>query len=288
MSTIGYLGPNGSFSEEALYFLLKRNPEFPGGTPRLIPFPTIPKLLMACEYQEIDWAFAPMENSTEGQVGVTMDTLGQTEQLSIVQELIYPIEQCLLTREPVNLSDIKRICSHEQALGQCREFLEHDLSQAEQTICLSTAEAARLVCSTDEQWAAIGSRHAAVVYHLHCQATGIQDSSLNATRFILVGRTLAPMSEEDKTSLLVRTDNSPGSLYRLLHEFAIRNINLCRIESRPSKQQLGEYVFYIDLDGYVFSPPIQDVLWALREKKVAIKLLGSYPKDKPHLSPPTC
>jgi len=278
MRSIGYLGPNGSFSEEALTLFLAANPEFQGGSPQLIPFSTIPQLLSACENQKIDWAFVPLENSTEGQVGVTMDALGQTEQLLIIREFIYLIEQCLLTKQPTPCADIQRVCSHEQALGQCREFVERELSQAEQIICLSTAEAAQMVAASGEKWAAIGSRRAAAVYQLHCQAERIQDSNLNATRFILVGRTLADMSADDKTSLLVVTDNSPGSLYRVLQEFAIRNINLSRIESRPSKHKLGEYVFFIDLDGYVFAPPIQDVLWALKEKKVNIKLLGSYPK----------
>jgi len=281
MCTIGYLGPRGSFSEEALHFFLANNPELNVSPPELVPFPSIPQLLLACDRQEVSSAFVPLENSTEGQVGVTMDTLGQTEHISIIQEFIHPIEQCLLTKAPLPLSAIEKIFSHEQALGQCREFIAKNLAQSEQVICSSTADAASRITTGPETWAAIGSNRAASLYNLHCMTSSIQDSALNATRFILVGSTLAELSGDDKTSLFVVTDNSPGSLYRILHEFAIRNINLSRIESRPSKQKLGEYVFFVDLDGYVFSPPIQDVLWALKEMQVTIKLLGSYPKAHP-------
>lgn len=279
MSSIGYLGPKGSFSEEALYYFLESTTEF--DSPVLQAFPTIPRLLLACDQGEIEWAFVPLENSTEGQVGVTMDTLGQTEHLYIFKEFVHPIDQCLLTPEPMQLSEIQRIYSHEQALGQCREYLETNLSQAEQIPCFSTAEAASKISTVREPWAAIGPRRAAQLYHLHLQSERIQDELLNATRFILVGHQLAEMTGDDKTSFLVTTENSPGSLYKILHELAIRQINMTRIESRPSKQKLGEYVFFIDVDGYVFSPPIQEVLWSLREKSVLAKLLGSYPKAHP-------
>lgn len=280
MFKIGYLGPKGSFSEEALQLFIITQPEISQASTELIAFSTIPKLLLACNSQEIDSAFVPLENSTEGQVGVTMDMLGQTESIYITREFIHPVDQCLITTEPLELQQIQRVYSHEQALGQCRDFLETHLPQAEQIVCLSTAEAARKISSVRENWAAIGPRRAAELYHLHCQVEKIQDVMLNATRFIFVGHSLSEMSGEDKTSLLVITDNSPGSLYRILQEFALRNINLSRIESRPSKKKLGEYVFFIDIEGYVFSPTIQDALWALRDKNVSTKLLGSYPKAK--------
>ncbi|MDA8228162.1 MAG: prephenate dehydratase [Desulfitobacterium hafniense] len=278
MYNIGYLGPKGSFSEEALQLFLATNPKYKDFIHELIPFNTIPKLLFSCNQKEVDLAFVPLENSTEGQVGVTMDTLGQTDQIYIIEEFVHPIDQCLLTHEPMSLTEIKRIYSHEQALGQCREFIETKLNHAEQIVCLSTAEAARKIASVRENWAAVGPRRAAQLYNLHCLVEKIQDMTLNATRFILVGHELTEMTGDDKTSLLVMTENSPGSLYRILQEFAIRNINLTRIESRPSKQKLGEYVFFIDVDGYVFSEQIQEVLWTLKQKQVSAKLLGSYPK----------
>lgn len=282
MYKIGYLGPNGSFSEEALQLFITTQAEISQTSTDLIPFSTIPKLLIACNNRDIDSAFVPLENSTEGQVGVTMDMLGQTDNLYITQEFIHPVDQCLITPEPMELRKIQRVYSHEQALGQCRDFLETQLPQAEQIVCPSTAEAAQKISSARENWAAIGPRRAAELYHLHCQAEKIQDVMLNATRFIFVGHSLSEMSEDDKTSLLVITDNSPGSLYRILQEFALRKINLSRIESRPSKKKLGEYVFFIDIDGYVFSPAIQEALWALKNIKVSTKLLGSYPKAKTH------
>jgi prephenate dehydratase len=280
MKSIGYLGPKGSFSEEALQLFISTQPEISEHSVNLIPYSTIPKLLLACNTQEIDSAFVPLENSTEGQVGVTMDMLGQTENIYITREFIHPVDQCLLTPEPMELDQIQKIFSHEQALGQCRDFLETRLPQAEQIVCLSTAEAARRISSVRENWAAIGPRRAAELYHLNCQVEKIQDVMLNATRFIFVGHKLSEMSGDDKTSFLVMAENCPGSLYSILQEFAIRNINLSRIESRPSKKKLGEYVFFIDVDGYVFSPTIQEALWALKTRNVNTKLLGSYPKAK--------
>lgn len=282
MSSIGYLGPKGSFSEEALYFFMSNEKEWGNNPPNPLPFSTITKLLAACDRKEIDYGFVPLENSTEGQVGATLDMLAQTENIYIYKEFIHPVEQCLLTRIPMELTQIERVYSHEQALGQCRDFLEAYLPQAQQIVWPSTAEAAKMVSSTEEKWAAIGPRRAADLYNIHCQAAKIQDETLNATRFILVSHSLAEMSTEtsegDKTSLLFLADNVPGSLFEILKEFASRKINMSKIESRPSKKKLGEYVFFIDIDGYVFSPIIQEALWALREKNVSTKLLGSYPK----------
>lgn len=278
MPSIGYLGPKGTFSEEALYLFTVNHPELAQAS--FYAFSSIPHLLYACERKEIDWAFVPLENSSEGQVGATMDTLRQTENLLIFQEYIHPVQQCLLTVQPIKRGEIEKIYSHEQSLGQCREYLTNHMSGVEQIICLSNAEAARIVAATKDKSAAIGPKRAAQLYNLYCQEENIQDTALNATRFILVGDRIADMSGNDKTSLLLITDNSPGSLYRVLHEFAVRQINLTRIESRPSKRQLGEYVFYIDVDGYVFSPPLQEALGVLKEKKVLARLLGSYPKAK--------
>ncbi|WP_407308655.1 prephenate dehydratase [Desulfosporosinus sp. SB140] len=282
MTTMGYLGPKGSFSEEAIHLFLANHPEFNLSPPQLIPFPTISRLLIACDEKEIDWAFVPLENSTEGQVGVTMDLLGQTEHLFISDEFIQPIDQCLLTHEPMPLEQIERVYSHEQAIGQCREFLEKYLPHVEQITCLSTADAALKISSIRENWAAIGPKRAAGLYNLHLLKERIQDVVLNPTRFILVGHRLADMSDgEDKTSLLIVAKNTPGSLYSILGEFSERHINLSRIESRPSKRKLGEYVFFVDVDGYVFAPPIQEVLWALQQENITVKLLGSYPKALP-------
>lgn len=281
MYKIGYLGPSGSFSEEALHLFISTIPEISQNPYDLLPFTTIPKLILACNNQEIDSAFVPLENSTEGQVAATLDTLGQTEGIYITREFIHPVDQYLITSAPMELHQICRVYSHEQALGQCREFLETHLPQAEQIVCPSTAEAARKIAEADEPWAAIGPRRAAQLYQLHCQAEKIQDVMVNATRFVFVGHNLAEISEEDKTSLLVITDDTPGALFNILQEFASRQVNLSRIESRPSKKKLGEYVFFIDIDGYVFSPTIQEALWAIKNKNVNTKLLGSYPKAKP-------
>lgn len=282
MKKIGYFGPKGSFTEEAIYLLLATHPELSEIQPELISFPTIPRLLLACENKHIDWAFVPLENSTEGQVGATLDTLSQTEHLFITHEYVHPIVQCLMACEPIPLEQIERVYSHEQSLGQCRDFLEKHLPHAVQIVCLSNSDAAQKVSTIRKNCVAIGPRRAASIYNLHILQEGIQDIVLNATRFVLVGHTLSAMSGgEDKTSLLIIAENKPGSLYRILGEFGKRQINLSRIESRPSKRQLGEYVFFIDVDGYVFTPPIQDVLWALKKANIYVKLLGSYAKALP-------
>lgn len=278
MTKIGYLGPQGSFSEEALQHWLKKGVDLFDDSPALIPYSSIPRLISACDHSEADWAMVPLENSIDGQVGATLDSLHQTENLLIFQEYIHPIEQCLLTARPLSFHEIKRVYSHEQALGQCREFLEQNLPHARQVICASTAEAAATLAGQAEPAAAIAPRQAAELYHLCCLQDHIQDVSANATRFILLGHRLADLSGCDKTSLLFSTANSPGSLSAVLQEFAQRKINLTRIESRPSKQKLGEYIFFIDVDGYVFAPELQEVLWVLREMGVRLKLLGSYPK----------
>ena len=283
MKKIGYFGPKGSFTEEAMHLLLAAHSELSETPTELISFPTIPRLLYACENKDINWAFVPLENSTEGQVGATLDTLSQTEHLFITHEYVHPIVQCLMAYEHMPLEQIERVYSHEQSLGQCRDFLEKNLPHAKQIVCLSNSDAAQKVSTIQKNCAAIGPRRAASIYNLHILQEGIQDIVLNATRFVLVGHALSPMSGgEDKTSLLVIAENKPGSLYRILGEFGKRQINLSRIESRPSKRKLGEYVFFIDVDGYVFTPPIQDVLWALKKANIAVKLLGSYAKAQPN------
>lgn len=284
MVKIGYLGPQGSFSEEALRVWLTTDDSlFLKDQPEVCPYPSIPSLLLACERSEIEWAFVPLENSIDGQVGATLDTLNQTENLVIYREYVHPISQCLLTVHPTVLDQIKRIFSHEQALGQCRDFIEKNMPQAEQITCLSTAEAAAALKTHAQGAAAIGPRRAAEIYDLVCLQEQIQDVTANATRFILVGHRLSDMSTCDKTSFLFATANSPGSLSAVLQEFSKRQINMTRIESRPSKQLLGEYIFFIDVDGYVFTPALQEALWALKEINVQVKLLGSYPKY--HFSP---
>ncbi|HEX3015161.1 MAG TPA: prephenate dehydratase domain-containing protein, partial [Desulfobacteria bacterium] len=190
----------------------------------------------------------------------------------------HPIVQCLLTPRPLDPRHIERVYSHAQALGQCREFLAAQIPQAQQVICASTSEAARNIVSITENWAAIAPKRAASLYQLYCQWESIQDQAYNETRFVLVGRQPAELGGNDKTSLIVKTTDKPGALYLVLREFAERQINLTRIESRPSKQRLGEYIFFIDLEGHVLSPTVQEVLEALAEMRIELKLLGSYPK----------
>ncbi|CAA7600375.1 Chorismate mutase/prephenate dehydratase [Acididesulfobacillus acetoxydans] len=275
---IGYLGPRGSFSEEALLSFLQRgNGDFRGVSAE--GFATIAQAIHACGEKRVDWAFVPLENSTEGQVSMTLDCVAEREELLIYEEFVHPVSQCLLTLRPLGFEQIRRVYSHPQGFGQCRDFLETHLSQADQTVCRSTAEAARIVAESDQAWAAIAPRRAADLYGLQCLEQGVQDNKDNTTRFILVGHCLRELSGLDKTSLFMRIEDSPGSLCRMLQEFASRGINLTKIESRPAKGRLGEYVFFVDVDGYVFAPEMQEALWALKKNRVAIRLLGSYPRQ---------
>ncbi|WP_206811960.1 prephenate dehydratase [Paradesulfitobacterium ferrireducens] len=284
MPSISYLGPEGSFSEEALLDYLVIRDQAQGQeqpvTWELRPYHSIREVLMACARVETTYSFAPLENSLEGQVGATMDTLKQADNLLIVGEFVHPVSQCLLTSHPLAWNQITRVYSHEQALGQCREFLSTYLPHAKQVPLASTAEAAREVAQAGSNWAAIAPRRAADLYSLHCQARGIQDASANATRFVLVGQDIPPSTGRDKTSLIITTENSPGALFRVLQEFAERKLNLTRIESRPSKQKLGEYIFFIDVEGHISFPPLQEVLQILRDKQLLLKVLGSYPAAK--------
>ena len=289
MSTIGYLGPGGSFTEEALYTFTASQPAINPAQLRM--FPSIPQLLTACAGREIEWAFVPIENSTEGPVVATMDALGQAGNLLIHREYNHPVQQCLMAKQKISHSSIMKIYSHEQGLGQCRTYLSKYLPHAEQVVCTSTAEAARLVAVSaaavalqTATAAAIAPRRAAQLYDLYCIEESIQDGNYNTTRFVLIGNHVPALPVEPvpfpdaKTSLLIKTANTPGALYEALGEFARRQINLTRIESRPSKQKLGEYVFFIDVDGHILAPAMQESLASLKEKDVWTKLLGSYPK----------
>lgn len=277
MNTIGYLGPEGSFSEEALFIFLQDNPGLAEKN-TTIAFPSIHQAIEACKQRQIDWAFVPLENSTEGQVSATLDSMMQSEELLIHQEYVHLVNQCLLTPKPMPLNEIQRVFSHPQGLGQCRSFINNYLRHAEQVNTPSTAEAAKSIANNENNWAAIAPKRAALVYGLYCQNENIQDNEENKTRFALIGYKLHEMTGTDKTSLLLGVKNCPGSLYEVLQEFAIRQINMTKIESRPSKEKLGEYVFFIDIEGYVFMPVIQEALFALKNKKVPLRLLGSYPK----------
>jgi len=276
VTSIGYLGPRGTFTEEALQSRLA------DAYDEMIPYPTVPSVLLAVESGEIDSGMVPIENSVEGSVNATIDTLTFETDLVIEREVVYPISQMLLARPGVGIGEVKAVLSHPQATAQCARFLSEKLPGVEVRASNSTAEAALEVSESDEPLAAISTEHAAGIYGLDVIARDIEDYASNATRFIVVGRKHNPPSGNDKTSMVCFIlQNRPGSLLEILSQFAFRAINLTKIESRPTRKVLGEYCFFIDVEGHSEVEPLAGALEALKPALRKLKLLGSYPAATP-------
>lgn len=272
MPSIGYLGPQGTFTEEALEAEL--SPYFE----TKIPYRTVPDVIHAVQAGDVDSGLVPIENSIEGSVNVTLDTLAFESDLFIEREVVHPIRHQLAARTGVPLKEITRILSHPQPAAQCRRFLERKLRGVPVVAANSTAEAAKNVSLSREPLAAVTTALAAEGYGLEILEEDIEDHPSNATRFVVVGRERAKPTGNDKTSLacFIR-ENRPGSLLELLQEFASRGINLTKIESRPTKKVLGEYYFFIDLEGHVEDGIVSEAIGSLSRKLREIKILGSYP-----------
>jgi prephenate dehydratase len=263
---LGVLGPEGTHSERAAR-------RWSIGSD-LIYFKDFEDVLKAVERGELDAGVVPLENSLEGAIGLTMDLL-LTLQVKIVGEVNVLIRHCLVGRGE---GEVKVILSHPQALAQCRQFLRQHFPQAEIRTTGSTSHAAKLAQEFPEM-AAIAGIDAAKKYDLKVLASDIQDGQNNITRFVAVGRDMPQPTGEDKTSLVVYLQrDSPGALYSILEEFAIRNINLTRIESRPSRKRLGDYYFYIDIEGHMNEPQVKEALLGVESKSTMVKVLGSYRK----------
>lgn len=264
---IGYLGPEGTFSQEAVLTIAKNYTE-------LIAFSTIINIFESLENGEIDEAVVPIENSTEGSVLITLDALTHFD-VKIKKEIILPIQQNILVQKGQKLDNITLICSHQQALAQCRNYINKLGKQVHATE--STANAARYVTEISTA-AVIGSKSLAQKYNLEVIDTNIQDYHNNVTRFCL----LSDCDEEvptgnDKTSIIISLkDDKPGGLYTVLKEFATNKINLTKIESRPSKEGMGKYIFYIDFEGHHKEDKIRETTTKLEEKVKFMKILGSY------------
>ena len=270
---IAYLGPPGTFSEEAV-----GRCELAGGDEPL-PCASFPDAWDAVLAGKADAALLPVENSIEGAIGTTLDLLVHRSGLMILRELLLPVQQQLLAAPGTTLSQVTRVLSHPQPLGQCARFLRERLPGARLEATHSTADAARQVSEGLAGGAAIGSRAAAGRYGLSIIAEGIQDSDENTTRFLLVARQDAPPTGRDRTSIAFTMDRDrPGGLYEVMGEFASRGINLSKIESRPMKQALGHYVFFVDFEGHRLDAPSAAALESVRRRVHQFHLLGSYPR----------
>jgi prephenate dehydratase len=272
---VAYLGPAGTFTEEALRASAD-------GQPEEIPYPTVYETVMAVQEGATDRAVVPIENSLEGGVAATLDALaGEAEDVRIAAEVVHPIHHCLVAREPLPLDSIERVVSHPQATAQCAHFLRDRLPGAARLTADSTAEAVRRVRDSDEPLAALGSRLSAELYGCEILAENVEDHPDNLTRFVWLARAedVADPDPPAKTSLVFWgfNDESPGALVDVLSEFANRGINLTRIESRPRRVQLGHYMFFADLEGAASEDRVREALGGLRGRVETLRVLGSYP-----------
>ncbi len=264
---IAYLGPAGTFSESAA------KKHF-GAAPDFSPLGTIDEVFRAVESGNADYGVLPVENSTEGAVGRTLDLLMQMP-LSICGEVMLRIHQHVLSKA-ARLEDVKRLYSHAQSLAQCHEWLNRNLPHVARVPVASNAEAARMAAE-DADSCAIAGEAAAARYGLNMLAQDIEDEPNNTTRFLVVGAHDAGPSGRDKTSLACSTQNKPGAVHELLEPLARHGVSMSKFESRPSRTGLWEYVFYIDLEGHRAEPRLVAALDELRDRAAFLKVLGSYP-----------
>ncbi len=277
MATIAYLGPPGTFSEEALLS------EADLADHELVDLPTFPDVLAAVTEGRTDLGFVAVENAIEGTVNVTVDALVFEHDLLIQREVVLPVHQHLLAPAGLALDQIEHVVSFPVALAQCRRYFSTHLAGAREVAAPSTSDAARMVAAgaCPPRSAAIGTRLAARLYDLEVVAESIEDHPENATRFVLVAREEAGLpapTGHDLTSIvLFQRHNAPGSLHAILGEFAARGLDLIKLESRPRKQALGQYCFLIDVVGHIADEVVADCLRQVHASLAEVKLLGCYP-----------
>ena len=281
---VGYFGPEGTFTQEAL--LATRH----DAGDDLVPLATIPDTVLAVHHGDVQRALVPIENSLEGSVNATLDALAmETDEVAILGEAVHPISHCLIARTELELEDIEVVISHPQASAQCARFLRTRLPQAQVTVGASTAEAVRQVSGHEGPWAALGNRLAAERYGCRVLRADVQDVADNETRFAWLGPAGEPArgpAEDDRAALgPFKTaivfwgvgSEAPGWLVACLSEFAGRGVNLTRIESRPRRQGLGRYMFFLDIEGRDTDAQVAAALDGMRAHVEVLRLLGSFP-----------
>jgi prephenate dehydratase len=268
---LAFFGPAGTYTEEAALL-------YDAGAD-LQAFPTIAAVGLAVSSEITDEGVVPIENSLEGSVTFTLDLLIRESGLSIFKEVVLPINHCLMTAPGTRVADTQVVYSHPQSLAQCREFLERCFPNAQQMASLSNSAAVTDMKDSKVPAAAIGPMRAAELYGAEVIGRRIQDVANNVTRFAVLARQDHPPTGDDKTSICFSFEqDAPGVLYTSLGEFATRNINLVKIESRPTKQSLGEYIFLIDCTGHRQDPLVGEAIEALGRSVSMLKILGSYPR----------
>jgi len=272
---IAYLGPAGTFTEDALLEASREDFE-------PLRTLTIHDAILAVESGEADRALVPFENSIEGSVRSTLDTLAfEAKAVTIVGEHDFAVRAHLIAREDVGLADVEAVISHPQPLAQCARFLRESLPGVERRNATSTAAAVRMVGESPRPWAAIGARSAADLYGCRILREGIEDEAGNVTRFVWIApEGTEPVGEGPwKTSLVFSElgEDHPGALVEALQEFSSRAVNLSRIESRPLRLGLGRYMFFCDVEGAITDEAVAEALEALKAKAESVRILGSYP-----------
>ncbi len=265
---VAYLGPEGTFTQQAAI-------KHFGSAVKTVPAATINDIFNAVENGNCQFGVVPVENSTEGVISHTLDRFLNSP-LKICGEVEIRVHQNLLGLVD-SLDDVTEVFSHQQSLAQCRQWLDNYLPNAKRIAVNSNTEAARLA-STHKQTVAIAGIVAAEIYRLNIIEKNIEDEANNTTRFIVIGQQISSSTGNDKTSLVVSTGNQPGALHRILEPFARLNIGMVHIESRPSRQGLWDYVFFIDIEGHSEDENVAKALLLLEDNVNMLKLLGSYPK----------
>jgi chorismate mutase/prephenate dehydratase len=270
--SIAFLGPLGTYSEEAALkqFGLGRGAVVCG---------SIDEVFRTLEANQADYGVVPVENSTEGAIGITLDLL-LSSPLKICGEITLPIHHCLLSKQD-DISQISHVFSHSQSLSQCHEWLNKTLPSAQREAVTSNARAAQMIhdlVSTDGTFAAaIASKRAAELFNLNILAENIEDDAKNTTRFLVLGKHDVAASGTDKTSIVMTTKNKPGAMIDLLEPLSRHGVSMTKLESRPSRQSLWDYVFFVDIEGHQTDAKVQAALQELQSRASFLKVLGSYP-----------
>ena len=266
-TAVAYLGPPGTFSEEAVV-------KHFGGSVSGLPCGSIDETFHSVESGAAAYGMVPVENSTEGAVGRTNDLLF-LKPAAICGEVMLPVHQCLMNRSG-RTEGFSKIYSHSQSLAQCRGWLNAHYQRVERVAVVSNAEAARLA-SLDDDAAAVAGRIAAQRYGLTIVAENIEDEQRNITRFLVIGKQAAGRTGRDRTSLVMATRNRPGAVHELLVPLARHQVSMSRFESRPARSGLWEYLFFVDVEGHEQDENVARALAEMREKATFVKVLGSYP-----------
>ncbi len=270
---VAYLGPPGTFSEQAAV-LYDAHAE-------LIDCATITTAAEAPVRGDADCAIIPFENSIAGSIGETHDLIIHHLDLRIRDELVLPIEHCLILPQDSPTAEIELIISHPQPLAQCHQYLQRRFPNVRTEATLSTADGVARAIAHGPGAAAIGPRRAAEIHNAHIAETGIEDDQRNATRFVVLAHEDHSPTGNDKTTLVFSTANRPGALLSALQRFAEREINLTRIESRPARERLGVYLFIVDCDGHREDAALAGALGQLEQDLDRLRVVGSYPRAEP-------